>query len=95
MESAPDPQQLQAKVAELEEQVQRWRQAAVKTWSKSVAVHHNEATAADAAARELAELKAKVKDLQTANGTLRTQVRELRRQQYGRRAVRAALRRLR
>jgi hypothetical protein len=85
----------ESRVAELEEQVQRWRQAAVKTWSKSVAAGHNDAVAEAEAARQVAELTAKVKELQAANGALRAQVRELRRQQFARRAARALARRLR
>ena len=84
----------ESRIAELEEQVQRWRQAAVKTWSKSVAAGHNDAAAEAETARQIAELKAKLKELQVANGALRAQVRELRRQQFVRRAVRALARRL-
>ncbi|HSI27425.1 MAG TPA: hypothetical protein VK948_08445 [Aeromicrobium sp.] len=85
----------ESRITELEEQVQRWRQAAVKTWSKSVATGHNEASVEAEAASQIAELKANLKELQAANGALRAQVRELRRQQFVRRAARALARRLR
>ena len=91
----PSQAPLEPRVAELEEQVQRWRQAAVKTWSKSVAAGHNEAAAAAEATRQMDELTAKLKELQAANGRLRAQVRELQRRQFVRRAARALARRVR
>ena len=85
-----------AKIAELEEQVQRWRQAAIKTWSTAVAATHMDAVnAAESAREQVAQLSEKVRELQATNGRLRKQIRELRRKQYTRRAVRAAVRRLR
>ena len=97
MTSTPEPSRgdSESRITELEEQVQRWRQAAVKTWSKSVAAGHNDAAVEAEAAQQVAELKAKLKELQAANGALRAQVRELRRQQFARRAARALARRLR
>lgn len=85
-----------AKIAELEEQVLRWRQAAIKTWATASASAHMDAVnAAETARARVEELEGKVAELQATNRRLRNQVNQLRRQQYARRAVRAAVRRLR
>ena len=55
----------------------------------------DEVHAAEAAQAQVAELQQKLDQLRASHTRLRNQVKQLQRQQYARRAVRAAVRRLR